>query len=306
MKRANWTLLWLLSTALCSSAVSPAFAQSTSLADRPSPKIEVYPRYPVSYSFEPGPSISINSGRASVSVVIYSAPCDARPFDDTQVKTVITGNRIDVGPVRFAFQPICGFLGDHPIEVVYSLWLRELGPGTYQVAAAGELGDTPVSAGPGLSVYTMFREFVVLNMNQAAQALIENPSAGSTQSGIGLISGWACVADSVEISIDDGARFKVQGEMSRADVKPVCGHDTAGFGHLINFNTLGAGEHRLQVFVKGVPIGAPKLFTVVVPAGEFVKGLTREVAIPDFPAAGKTTTINWREAVQNFGVKDVR
>jgi hypothetical protein len=143
-------------------------------------------------------------------------------------------------------------------------------------------------------------------MNQAAQAQIENPSPGSTQSGIGLISGWACVADSVEISIDGGLHFKMQGEMSRADVKPVCGHDTAGFGHLINFNTLGAGEHSLQIFVKSVPIGAPTLFSVVVPAGEFVRGITREVAIPNFPISGKTTTIDWREAEQNFGLKNVR
>ena len=50
---------------------------------------------------------------------------------------------MDVGPVRFAFQPICGFTGDHPVEVVYSVWLGELGPGTYQVAASGALGDTP-------------------------------------------------------------------------------------------------------------------------------------------------------------------
>ena len=34
--------------------------------------------------------------------------------------------------------------------------------------------------------------------------------------------------------------------------------------------------------------------------------LTREVAIPDFPTSGKTTTMNWREAEQNFGLKDVR
>jgi hypothetical protein len=45
---------------------------------------------------------------------------------------------------------------------------------------------------------------------------------------------------------DGGTRMQMQGERSRGGVKTVCGHDTAGFGHQINFNTLGAGEPRLQ------------------------------------------------------------
>jgi hypothetical protein len=152
----------------------------------------------------------------------------------------------------------------------------------------------------------MSQEFVVLNLDQAGSALIESPAPESTQSGISLISGWACVADRVEISIDGGARTKVQGDMPRADVKPVCGHSTAGFGQLINFNTLGAGQHTIQVFVKGVPIGEPARFNVLVPAGEFMTGIRRELTVTDFPATGKTATIDWREAEQNFGLKDVR
>lgn len=94
--------------------------------------------------------------------------------------------------------------------------------------------------------------------------------------------------------------------MPRADVKPVCGHSTAGFGQLINFNTLGAGQHTIQVFVKGVPIGEPTRFNVLVPAGEFMTGIRHELTVTDFPATGKTATIDWREAEQNFGLKDVR
>ena len=144
MKKNCCALIWLFSLAFLSAVVSPAFAQSTGLADRPSPKIEVYPRYPVSDSFVPGPSIYINSGRASVSMVVDSAPCDESP-GSAQVKRVITGNRIEVGPVRSAFDPICGFTGSHAVEVVDNVWLGELGPVNPQMGSnAKRTGPTSI------------------------------------------------------------------------------------------------------------------------------------------------------------------
>jgi hypothetical protein len=271
------------------------------------PTVEIYPRYPISKSLSPGggPEI-IDADRASVSVAIYSSMCPATlPFGllSEQVKTSVNGNRFEISGVRFGFSPVCSMQAEGP--VIYSVRLGHLGPGMYQAVVSSEPGDAP----PGSSastITTMVRDFVVLNLDQAGKAVIENPALGKVQSGIGLISGWACVADRVEISIDGSPRIKVQGDMARLDVRPVCGHDTAGFGLLTNFNLLGAGTHSIQAYVKGVPIGQPASFDVVVPAGEFVRGLTKEITVPNFPSVGKTATIDWREAEQNFGLKDVR
>ena len=278
-----------------------------SLSDRDMPTVEIYPRYPVSKTSSPGGGPQIyDPDRASVSVVIYSSMCPATlPFGllSQQVKTSANGSRFDISGVRFGFQPVC--TGQALGPVIYSVWLRDLVPGIYQTVVSSEPGDAPPDS-MASTITTMVRDFVVLNLDQAGKAAIENPAPGKVQSGIGLISGWACVADRVEISIDGGPRINVQGNMPRGDVTPICGHGTAGFGLLTNFNLLGAGTHTIQAYVKGVPVGQSTSFDVVVPAGEFVRGLTQEIAIPNFPSVGKTATIDWREAEQNFGLKDVR
>ena len=47
----------------------------------------------------------------------------------------------------------------------------------------------------------------------------ESPSEGSIQSGVGLIRGWACDADDVAISIDDGAPIHIGYGTSREDTR---------------------------------------------------------------------------------------
>lgn len=188
--------------------------------------------------------------------------------------------------------------------VVRSVFLGNFGPGVYKLSAEGRPGDNSNAQPPTTVTFT--REFVVLTLEQAGKALIENPSPGSAQSGVRLISGWACVADRVEISIDGGERVRVGGESARGDVLSVCGHQNAGFSQLLNFNLLGAGDHTLQLFVKGVAIGEPTRFIVVIPEGEFIRGLKREAVITDFPSAGKNAIIDWRESEQNFRLREIR
>ena len=287
-----------------------SIAQATPLAlsDRDAPTVEIYPRYPVSPTFSPGRSLYANDfSRAPVLVTIYSHGCPLLPRLDAQIakiKTSIVGNRFDVSGVTFNFSdPLCFNLPEGP--VFYSVFLGDLGPGTYQAVVSGLPGDVPISQYPAMPITTMTREFVVLDLDQAGKAVIENPAPDSVQSGVGLISGWACVADRVEISLDGGARLKVPGEMGRADVQPVCGHGTAGFGLLTNFNLLAAGTHTVQLYVKGVALGTPTRFSVVVPVGEFLSGVSREVSVSDFPSPDKSVTLDWREAEQNFRVKAV-
>jgi len=139
-----------------------------------------------------------------------------------------------------------------------------------------------------------------------AAAAMENPQPGSFQSGIGLISGWAC-AGPVAVSFDGATPITVPQGSPRGDTLSECGtlSKVAGFGLLTNFNLLGAGSHSAQLSLNGVPLGGPVNFSVSRPAGEFLSGASKESVVNDFPAPGKSTTLIWQEAQQNFAIKAV-
>jgi hypothetical protein len=136
---------------------------------------------------------------------------------------------------------------------------------------------------------------------------LENPQPGSFQSGIGLVSGWSCQGSTITITVDGSVQLPVPYGSSRADTASACGgsNTSTGFGLLINFNLLGAGTHAAQLFVNGAPKGEPVQFTVIVPSGQFLTGAAATITVPNFPSTGKTTTLIWQEAQQNFAVRSV-
>lgn len=137
---------------------------------------------------------------------------------------------------------------------------------------------------------------------------LENPQPSSYQSGIGLISGWSCEGSTITVSIDGGPQRGVPYGSSRTDTASICGASTTntGFGLLFNYNGLGTGTHTAQIYVNGQPRGNPTTFTVTAPSGEFLSGFSRELTVPNFPVAGKTATLIWQEAQQNFAIKSVQ
>ncbi len=137
-----------------------------------------------------------------------------------------------------------------------------------------------------------------------AQSSLENPQPNSTQSGIGMFSGWTCGTGRIEVAIN-GSRQLAAAGTGRGDTAGVCGRTDTGFGLLFNFNNLGTGRHTAQIFVNGVAQGAPTAFNVVAPAGEFLRGLSATAQVQNFPAAGQTTTLVWQESQQNFAVQSV-
>ncbi len=138
-------------------------------------------------------------------------------------------------------------------------------------------------------------------------AFFENPQTGSFQSGAGLLYGWSCQGPSIAIVIDGGAPIHVPYGSTRPDTAIVCGdgNTNTGFGLLYNYNKLGNGQHSAQLFVNGAPMGSPARFTVTVPAGEFLEGVSKEVTVNDFPSPGRTTILIWQQALQNFAIKSV-
>jgi len=145
-----------------------------------------------------------------------------------------------------------------------------------------------------------FKAVVIL---ETTAAQLENPGPGSFQSGIGLISGWSC--EGAVSLVVDGVDIKAAYGSPRADVTPTCGTPNSGFGVLVNYNDFGPGTHTAQLWVNGVAKGDPRQFTVTVPIDEFMRGLSRTVSVPDFPTAGRTTTLVWQEEQQNFAIQSV-
>jgi len=141
----------------------------------------------------------------------------------------------------------------------------------------------------------------------AAPSALENPQPGSFHSGIALFSGWSCEGPAIGVAIDGGTPRTVPYGSERGDTASVCGASNVntGFGLLFNFNLFGAGAHTAQLFVNGAARGNPVQFNVVVPSGEFLAGASKEVTVPNFPTAGRTTVLIWQQSEQNFAIKSV-
>ena len=135
--------------------------------------------------------------------------------------------------------------------------------------------------------------------------VLENPRDYSPQSGIGVISGWACEAEEITIEFENG----VTGEVSimpagygtsRPDTAEVCEDDgNNGFGLLYNWSRLGDGMHTVRALVDGVEFGLSSVMVSTL-GGEFVTGLSGTYPLADFPLMGVTTTIQWEQSLQNF------
>ena len=130
-------------------------------------------------------------------------------------------------------------------------------------------------------------------------AYLESPQQGSFESGIGLIRGWICQANTVEIQIDGGERQRIAYGTTRPDTATVCGDDNNGFGYTFNWNSLGNGVHNLRAFADGVEFGNAN-FTVTTLGMEFLQGVTGQYTLQNFPQAGKNVTVQWSEPDQNF------
>ncbi len=136
---------------------------------------------------------------------------------------------------------------------------------------------------------------------------LENPGDDSSQSGVGIISGWVCDAEKLEISFDGGPRLFVPYGSERTDTAytqdgtAICGDTDNGFGLLINYNELGDGPHTVTLYVDGV-VHTQTSFNVVTLGTNFLRGVTGQgtIALSD----GKQVTVQWDEALQGFTIID--
>ena len=159
----------------------------------------------------------------------------------------------------------------------------------------------------------------------SAQAVLENPQPNSFQSGISVISGWACDAF-VIIAIDDDGNFDEDADgfadadvellfpvygTSRGDTMGVCGDTDNGFGVLYNWNNLGDGVYTVWAAYSELDsdgnytttLSAPATVTVTTLGHEFLRGVEKETSFTGFPSAGDRVSLQWEQSLQNFVIR---
>ncbi len=160
---------------------------------------------------------------------------------------------------------------DDIVLAAHTITVTTLGMGEFPTGLSGtyDLEDFPA---PGETTTGQWEQalqnFVLASEPEAgeagwqrdpSQARLENPQPGSFQSGIGVISGWACAADLVESVFENattGESTTVEAGAGtiRTDTAPECGDTDNGFGLLWNWNKLGEGRHTVRAVVDGVEI----------------------------------------------------
>ena len=136
-------------------------------------------------------------------------------------------------------------------------------------------------------------------------AALENPAPGSFQSGLGVISGWACDASQIEIEFNNDAanRWQAGYGTQRTDTQGVCGDTDNGFGLPFNWNKLGDGVHTVTAYADGVEF-AHSTVIVTTLGSEFRADISGEFPISDFPTVGTDSVLRWQKSQQNFVITD--
>ena len=160
-----------------------------------------------------------------------------------------------------------------------------------------------------------------------AQSVFENPQPGSFQSGVGVISGWACEAERIDVDIflnaggvpssfvsvdiyggdyppppEPDQTYQAAYGTAREDTKEICGDIDNGFGLLFNWNRLGPGTHLVQARADGKIFGTA-IVTVTTLGQEFlIEPTGGEFVVEDFPTNGSDVTLRWQLPTQNFAI----
>ena len=137
------------------------------------------------------------------------------------------------------------------------------------------------------------------NRVAGVNAILENPSLGSAQSGVGVISGWACEAGEIVIELD-GMPLKAGYGTTREDTRSRCGDANNGFSLLWNWNNLGAGPHTVRALIDGQEFANTTVRVTTFGEDPFPRGLNGTFPIPDFPSPGENKRLRWEQSLQNF------
>lgn len=127
----------------------------------------------------------------------------------------------------------------------------------------------------------------------------EVPAEGSIQSGIGVIRGWACEAQRIEVQLNERPRIQLAHGTLRTDTREVCGDSANGYGAVYAWGLLGPGQHTMRTYIDDQLVETVN-FEVAGLEDEFATDLEATYELTDFPEPGQSTTVRWSEAAQNF------
>ena len=190
--------------------------------------------------------------------------------------------------------------GTATVEIVETITIEEVDYDT----ASGQAMVRTSSTTTGMVTFTP-NPGVELPVNDVD---IEVPGAGSTMSGIGVISGWSCLGGELMAEFRNAAG-EVIGTMplahgtSRMDTEPTCGDSNNGFSATMNWTLLGPGEKTISLIQNGEQL-ASHSFSVLALGEEFIPGMWT-TTVPDFPGAGQSATVEWDVAQQRFVVTEI-
>ena len=143
---------------------------------------------------------------------------------------------------------------------------------------------------------------VVFITSVAHAATLEIPGPNTTQSGIGVVSGWKCRANGrLTVRFDGGRTIPLVYGSERTDTRSVCRDTNNGFVAIWNWGNLDDGRHTAVVYDNGVEFDRAT-FTVVTTGVEFLRGVTGSGTAT--LSNGQRATLRWSEATQSFVATD--
>ena len=165
---------------------------------------------------------------------------------------------------------------------------------------------------PIIALFVTLSVGLLLPQSLWAQSVFENPPPGSFQSGVGVISGWVCDAERIDIVFNPdtateetwraGYRTTREDTAYTEEGEVICGDIDNGFGLLFNWNRLGDGQHTVSARADGVEFGSAT-FTVTTLGEDFKRNVSGEFVVEDFPTDGSDVTLGWQQSLQNFVIQ---
>ena len=291
---------------------------------------EVIVTFTPGYLENPGPD-SFQSGIGVLSGWVCDAAVVEIELNGTLQEAAYGTERLDTAGVcgdtdnGFGLLFNWNLLGDGAHEVVAYVDDVELGRATVTVTTLGEefvRGVTgactvPDFPSPGERVSLVWQQsqqnFVLADGMAPSGAnrsgtpgvgYLENPGPDSFQSGVGVLSGWVCAAETVTLAIGEVPPQVAAYGTERLDTEAACGDTDNGFGLLFNWNLLGDGEHAVVAYVDEEELGRATVRVTTLGA-EFLRGVEGECAVEDFPLPDETVTLAWQQNQQNFVMTQV-
>ncbi len=159
--------------------------------------------------------------------------------------------------------------------------------------------------------------FVLLAPSLASAATLGIPGESTTLSGVGVISGWKCIAageltvrffaDGSPVSVAGLDTFPLLYGSARPDVRDIgaCPDADVGFVAIWNWGNLADGDYTAVVYDNDVEFDR-STFRVVTTGEAFRTDLAGECTIEQFPAPGESARFVWNTGTQHLEMVSVR